>query len=361
MRVPASPIYPKLCRFQIAILSLAAMTVLCLSTARADTGPYVLEGRVVVAEPHFGDSFDVLLLLDGVREVGRVQVTSMSQFRFTRLAHGTYVLMLNIPGFREVRQTVLVGRLQINLYTNVFVERQPVAVPVRSGSSIVREYDSDDVIAAADVGKYSVDLSDDLRTAHQELLRNDFEGALRRLDRILDQFPDYYPARRDRGVVYQKLGRYGDARSEYEKARDINPSSPVPLIYLAGLFLVQAEQVAEQTKRVLIGNARDDLQKAIAIWPQGCFPHYLLGVTYYEAELYEDAEDSFLRALTLDPQFAETHLGLSNLYIKIQEWDRALFHLEAFLVDRPNREDADILRNVRLRIQNIIEKEEGRF
>jgi tetratricopeptide (TPR) repeat protein len=86
-----------------------------------------------------------------------------------------------------------------------------------------------------------------------------------------------------------------------------------------------------------------------------------LGVTYYEAELYEDAEDSFLRALTLDPQFAETHLGLSNLYIKIQEWDRALFHLEAFLVDRPNREDADILRNVRLRIQNIIEKEEGRF
>ena len=325
----------------------------------ADTGPYVVRSKVIVAEPHFQSSFDVILFLDdGGQEVGRVRATPTIDFRFLGLAAGTYVLAVNIPGFKEVRERVHVGGPQPETSTTIFLERRVILVPARPNLASVRDYDTENLIAASDLGRYPKNLTEALESAQEELRQNDFEGSLQRLNDVLDRYPKYYPAIRDRGVVYQKLGRYADARSDYKKAQGLMSSSPVPLIYRAGLSLLEARATPPgKTERRLLGDARADLLKAIEIWPHSCFAHYLLGVTYYEAELYEDAEDSLLHALNLEPQFAETHLALANVYIKLLEWDRALLHLNTYLALRENPEELVHLQTIRSRLQSIIENE----
>jgi Flp pilus assembly protein TadD len=325
----------------------------------SDTGPYSVRSKVIVAEPHFQNPFDVILFRDdGVEEVARVRATPTIDFRFPRLAAGTYVLTVNIPGYKEVRERIRVGGPQPEASTTIFMEPRVTPEPERPNLDSVRDYDDENLIAASDLGKYPQRLTDELDAAQEELRRKNFEGALRRLNDVLQRFPKYYPAMRDRGVVYQKLGRYAEARSDYKKAQGLMSSSPVPLIYRAGLSLLEARATPTgKMQRSLIVEAQNDLLKAIRIWPHSCFAHYLLGVTYYEAEVYEDAEDSLLHALDLDPGFSEPHLALGNVYIKLQEWDRALLHVNTYLAGSENSEDLHSLQTIRSRLENIIDNQ----
>jgi Flp pilus assembly protein TadD len=346
--------------FEFSIILLSAMNLLSSTVAGAETGPYIVRAQVVVTQPEFESSFDVFLLRDGVREVGRLRTASMVYFHFSHLPAGTYVIALNIPGFKPIREPIDVHGPQREITTQILVDREVTAVPERSGVWSITDYEDDNLVAASELAQYPKDLPEEARLAHETLLRRDFDGALRRLDSIVHEFPEYYPARRDRGVVFQKLGRYTDARLDYEMARDLKPSSPVPLIYLAGLSLLESGSASlkADAKRALIADAVDDLRKAIAIWPRGYFAYYLLGVAYYEAEFYEDAEDSFLRALKLEPGYPETHVGLANLYIKINEWDKALVHLDTYIAGAPRPGVLQNLQRIRSRVQRIIHEQE---
>jgi hypothetical protein len=59
--------------FEFSIILLSAMNLLSSTVAGAETGPYIVRAQVVVTQPEFESSFDVFLLRDGVREVGRFQ------------------------------------------------------------------------------------------------------------------------------------------------------------------------------------------------------------------------------------------------------------------------------------------------
>lgn len=343
---------------RIPILSCLLMFSLYTTALGTGAGPYVLRSKVIIAEPHFLSSFDVVLLLeDGVQEVRRVRATSMVDAVFPGLDAGVYVLEVNVPGFKKARERVNIRGLQTETSVAIFVERPVVVEPAKSGIASVRDYDAENLVAASDLGKFPKDLTLELETAQGELLDRNYDGALGRLNDILERFPDYYPAIRDRGVVYQKLGSYVEARSDYAKAQALMSSSPVPLIYMAGLSLLEARTASPGNERMFIRDAGEDLLKAIEIWPHSSFAHYLLGVTYYEAGFYEDAEDSLMHALNLDPQFAEIHIALANLYMKLQEWDSALLHLDTYLAEAEDHKELDNLQSIRSRLQKIVESE----
>jgi tetratricopeptide (TPR) repeat protein len=87
---------------------------------------------------------------------------------------------------------------------------------------------------------------------------------------------------------------------------------------------------------VILADARSFLLEAIDLRPEASFAHYLLGIVAYRTSSDTNAEQSFRRALDIEPRLRWARLGLANLYIRQRKWESALAELDAYLEDFPN-------------------------
>ena len=55
---------------------------------------------------------------------------------------------------------------------------------------------------------------------------------------------------------------------------------------------------------------------------------YEMGVKYARAGLYEQAAQSFEKAVQFDPTYADAHYGLGNAYLDLKEWLKAVKSFE---------------------------------
>src|SRR6185295_3542535 len=114
---------------------------------------------------------------------------------------------------------------------------------------------------------------------------------------------DFFEARNLLGIVYQGMDRYRDAEKQYNLARNLSPSSIVPLVNLATLYLQEAEANYKEgpyVTGVMYDDALHILQDAARIDANNATVFYLLGVTFYRAHSYRIAEASFIAALDID-------------------------------------------------------------
>lgn len=86
---------------------------------------------------------------------------------------------------------------------------------------------------------------------------------------------------------------------------------------------------------------------------------FLEGWRAIREERFDDAIVDFLNVIRLDPTISEAHFNLAQLYLDKGQYDRALWHIDTFLKNYPNREQAT--KGLQLR-EAIIEHErsEGR-
>ena len=322
----------------VALILLSSAPRPALGQARGGNN-FVISGRVIVPLAHFQDLFEVVLVENLEQTVQATVADSQGRYRFTGIGRGTYYITVKLEGFEDVRQRVDVGNLAETIVNIIldFKEERTVIKPAADFSG-----EETEIIDAAELGKkYPSKIVDELKAANNDVRDKDFVRAQARLEAIVRDAPDLYDAHQLLGVIYQKQSRYRDAESEFRTAADLRPASAAPMINLGSLYIEEAEATSNRgtaAARRVLNEALGSLTAAVKLNPNAAFAYYLLGVTYYRSAFYEDAEENLKRAVTLDSRLLDSRLALTNVYIRMQEWQNAIAQLDAYLASNPRPE-----------------------
>ena len=120
------------------------------------------------------------------------------------------------------------------------------------------------------------------------------------------------------GVALRAQGKTADARKEFEASLALRPDYPGPLVQIVGMALAE--------KRVDL--AVDRVKKQIALVPGSAPFHYLLGRAYEANRETKLAEQTYVKALELEPGLMEAYIDLARLYAGGGQLDLALAKLE---------------------------------
>ena len=342
--------------FWSLLLTLFLAAPAAWAQARTSGNYYRITGKVVTPVTAFTDLFEVRLEHESQRQVGLALVGIQDHFVFGDLIPGTYFLVVEVPGFKNVNQRIDVGS---NRDTSVTVYLE-VAIPKAEDHPLDLSGEELGVIDAAYLHPRPQHLTDAVAIANDELRNGDTAESINRLESVVREAPDFYEARKALGAAYQKAQQYRDAEVEYNAAKDLRPTSAAPLISLGSLYIEEAQAsdaLGSVAVRRILNQALGSLLSAVDLNPKAAFAYYLLGVTYYECSLYEDAEDNLRRAMEVEPRISFARLALANVYVKIQDWPSALSELDSYLAENPNGDDRRRIETLYAQIQGVLDQE----
>jgi len=342
--------------FWVLVLTLVFDAPAAWAQVRPPGGTYRITGKVVTPVTNYQDLFEVRLVHESQRPIGLAMVAIQDHFSFTDLVPGSYYLIVEVPGFKNVRQRIDVGTNRETSVT-IFLE---AAFPKDDAPPLDLSGEEKDVIDAVYLKPQPQHFVNAVEIAGDETRNGDIAQAISRLEPVVEEAPDFYEARKALGAAYQKAQRYRDAEVEYTAAKDLRPTSASPLISLGSLYIEEAQ--ASDTKgsvavRRILNEALGSLLDAVDLNPHAAFAYYLLGITYYESSLFEDAEDNLRRAMEVEPRMTFTRLALANVYVRIQDWPSALSELDAYLETNPDGDDRSRIEHLYAQIQGVLNQE----
>lgn len=122
-----------------------------------------------------------------------------------------------------------------------------------------------------------------------------------------------------KGVRYENLGNLGFARQYYQKAVDYFPGFVEAHINLGGVYLCLEDYDQAIEEFTLVTRLSSDYFSII---------YNNLGLAYQGKEQLLKAEELFKTAINLDPRNVLAHNNLANLYLKMNQPARAIYHLK---------------------------------
>jgi Tfp pilus assembly protein PilF len=335
----------------------AAVCTLFLFSGLADaqfsdtrSGPCSVTGFIVSPYTQLNSDFEVRLVNESNVVVASIVTRTQEHFSFRGLQRGVYTIEADIGGFREVRERVDVSGVNRDTHTSITLESQPQQALGQTRDPV----DEQDVVNVADLNR-SPKVMKKFQEATKKLQSGDVNGARVGLESLVLAAPDFYDAHKTLGTAYQQSRRYDDAEREYELARHLRPASAVPLMLLGSLYLEKIDSGTElkAPPNDVLEKARRVLLRAIEVDPSVAFARYLLGVTYYKLGLYSDSENSLLRALQMESRLGDIRLALANVYVRVQDWAKALEQLDGYLRENPKAADRDRVGEMRTRVQRV--------
>ena len=132
--------------------------------------------------------------------------------------------------------------------------------------------------------------------------------------RILKKFPDNASALLNLGNIAYCRGDYDAAFAFYETVYKKNNASYIAVVNMANTCYDQGRFV----------KALDYAKKALKLYPSSVDAYIIRGNSYMELGRYEKAEVSLQRALEFKNDNPWIYASLSQLYQKIENWDKAL-------------------------------------
>jgi Tfp pilus assembly protein PilF len=323
------------------------LLALSLVQAAGNQGNGSIRGQIIVPTAHASERLLVQLQKSDGPSVGRVYSDPEGNYQFSGLPPGTYIILVNVEGYDDVRVEVAIGR-------GIFGS-QTVNIPLRETEKLVAVKApgaSDDVIDVAELGrKYPHKAVQDYEKAIDQIHKGNQQKAIEILAEVLKLAPDFYSAHNTMGTLYQKSSRFHDAEEEYRRARELNPRSSVPLVNLGSLFIDEAADQAGDKEAVgkTLDGALDILEESLKI-DRSATAYYFLGVANYRSSFYEEAEDNLRRALALDAHMPAGRLMLANVYIKQRNWRSALDALDTYLIENPKGADRPQVEETRAQV-----------
>jgi tetratricopeptide (TPR) repeat protein len=179
----------------------------------------------------------------------------------------------------------------------------------------------------------------------------DNKRAASELRSVIEQKPDYLPARNALGLALQSLGELDAAAEQFQAALKIDPHSSAAAFSLAEVFHSQKKYAAEtyylrQTlasnppkqlefqARLALGAVQDqighadeavaELRRLIAAFPDSSEAHYNLANAYARHFRYKEARIEYEQALRLDPGNNAARLSLAKALLEIGENSAAI-------------------------------------
>ena len=174
----------------------------------------------------------------------------------------------------------------------------------------------------------------------------DQKRAASELRTVVQQKPDFLPARNALGLALQALGELDAAAEQFKAVLRIDPHSPLASFNLAEVFQSEKKFTAEIyylrqaltsnlpreiefQARLALGAAHDqmghadeavaELCKLVAAFPDSGEAHYNLGNAYGRHFRYKEARVEYEQTLRLDPDFNAARLSLAKALLEMGE------------------------------------------
>jgi tetratricopeptide (TPR) repeat protein len=144
------------------------------------------------------------------------------------------------------------------------------------------------------------------------MLHRGFEPALKVFAFATERYPQSARLRVGLGIAYYSLGQYDDAVASLCQAVDLDPRDTKALDFLGKTYDISPRYAQEVTQR---------LAHFVQIYPDNAAAHYYYALSLRKRALVpganpaqDEAEIHLLRAVKLNPAYADAHFELGLLY-----------------------------------------------
>ena len=310
----------------------------------------VIRGQILIASTRISERIPVTIQRSEGPIVARIFSDSLGNYEARGLSAGSYEILVNIEGFEEVRQQVVIGG-------NGLFSSATVNIPMREKEKfIIIKPDHgamDDLVDVTELSrKYPKKAVQDYEKALGELKKSNDAKATELLLSVVKLAPDFYSAHNTLGTLYQRTNRFREAEVEYRRASALNPRAADPMVNLGSLFIQEAATRTREGEEVIgkiLDNALDILEASLKL-KRSAPAYYLLGTAYFRSSFYKEAESNLKRAIEVDPHLSNTRLMLANLYIKQRQWPKALEQLDTYLAENPKTADHTQIEDTRAKV-----------
>jgi Tfp pilus assembly protein PilF len=318
----------------------------------------VIRGQIIVPSVQASERILVLVQRTDGPVVARIFSDTLGNYEARNLPVGTYELQINVEGYEEVRMQVAVGGGAFNsVIANIHLREKEKLIVVRHDGGV------DDAVDLTELGRnYPRKAVQDYEKAQEERRKGNDVKAIELLVSVVKLAPDFFKAHNTLGTLYQKTGRFQEAKSEYRRARELNPRNPEPLVNLGSLFIEESDARAKEGKEVvgkILDDALDILEESLKV-KRSALGYYFLGTAYYKSNFMEEAEGNFKKALEMEPHLPAGRLMLANLYMKQRKWPAALELLDAYLAENPTASDRVQIEGTRAKVAERANKPDQR-
>ena len=337
----------------LCFLSVAGVVTAPAQRGPAAPGSRAIYGKVVTDTPHPPDQpIEVVLEGPSSQRIDTAIVDGGGNFRFMNVPAGSLVyVVVDVDGFERFREAVDTS-VWFGSDINIFLRSRTDTVVL----------DPTPVDLVVDLAQLQAEVPEAARQDYERALEDVRRGkhldASERLERVVALAPEYYEAQNSLGVQYMELGRFRDAEAALGRAAAINPSGATALINLGSLYLREGDGHADRGStdeaRACFERALDTLQRAIRLNPLSALATYFLGTALYKTGAYQAAEAALLRAIEADPDLHEARLTLTNVYVRLNRFDRALESVDQYLKHAPDGPLRDAAQRVRAQIEPLI-------
>lgn len=177
-----------------------------------------------------------------------------------------------------------------------------------------------------------------------KIAANQLDAALDLARRAVGQYPESSQMRELLGVVLFKKGANEEARIEFRRAIELDPSVPENYFNLALVDLSEKRYA----------QAAASLEKHLGLDPHNAYAHLLLGRAYHNLDLTAPAIEQFRKAIAIAPQLPLAHYHLGYAYQSQGNLNAALEEFKMEIQYNPTFYDSYWLAgNVELRRENL--------
>ena len=302
-------------------------------------GTNTITGKVSGPGGKFLENIEVRLQSESGIPADSVYTDEQGQFVFQGVRDGSFHVIVSDARYQPVDVLTHVNS-QIDPLQHVFI-----ALRLRDGStSSTPPFSSgSQTVSVNELRKrYPEKAVKEYTRGNAKMSRGDLKAAIAAFEKAVALAPEMYPALGNLGNAYLKSGRLPDAESAFQRALKANPGSAESYVNLGHVYF-EMHKYKEAAEALSRGVEQD---------PNNALGHFFLGMTDIRMGRTREAEKSLSRALALnEPEVADAHLALANLYLKTHRVPQAREQLEGFLRVRPQDAQANHVRDVLARLK----------
>lgn len=118
------------------------------------------------------------------------------------------------------------------------------------------------------------------------------------------------------GLYHSNMQEWDEAENLYRKAVDMNPNYPLAHEWLSSILIAKG----------MFDEGIEELETAESLDPLSLRPKVLSAWTYYQAREFQRAASKAAELVDLAPDFMQSHLQSANIFLEIDEPEKALHH-----------------------------------
>ncbi|MGQ9618298.1 MAG: sulfatase-like hydrolase/transferase [Candidatus Aminicenantia bacterium] len=161
--------------------------------------------------------------------------------------------------------------------------------------------------------KDKIELFNLLISCKEDTLSGNYQSAIEKIEKILNEDPNIPDAHFSLGNVYWKMGDFEKAISAFKRALEINPKFDFAMINLANIYRILKKY----------DDALEMINEFLSLNPKDAQGYFIRGDIYLEKKEYDKALEDFKKSLSFSTTVADAYNGIGVIYYVKNELDSA--------------------------------------